>query len=354
MTASFVPPTVSELITRVRADLLLETGTSPVRRSLEYALARAVAGCSRGEYGYLAWIFRQCFPDTADDHYIWRWAGIFGLSQKEAAPWQGTATITCSGGLADLPAGTQFTRDDGQVYTLDLLTSGTDISRVAAITAATAGSAAGNDTNQELVFATPVANWDTSIYVVATDITGTDIETAQEGLARLLSRLATPPSGGGPGDYVNWALGVRGVTRAWEWAALAGPNTVSVAFVRDGDGSGADILPDSTERDAVYSELANRCPITVVPYVITLVEKTLNVTITGLTPDTAAVRVAIQLSLVDMLRREAAPNQTLALSRISAAISAADDEVSHVLTVPATAPTTALTEMFILGTVTYA
>jgi uncharacterized phage protein gp47/JayE len=335
----------------------LELGSDPLRRSVEYALARAITGQSKGHYGFLRWIFRNCLPDSADADTLWRWARIFGIDQKTPTPWQGTYRFTGVDGTT-VPALTEIVRSDGVTYTTDAAGDiGDDTTGILEVavtaTAAYYGTDGNNDDAQPLALVTPITDIDPSGVVVDTTHTGTDIETPEEGLERLLLRLRTPPSGGGPGDYVRWALEVDGVTRAWEFANLYGPNTVGVAFVRDNDGAGAAIIPDSTERAAMDAYLLTKVPITVTATAIVLVAVAVDVTISNLLPDTSAVEAAIETSLEDFFRREGAPDTSLALSRIDAAVSAGDGEISHDLDAPVAAVVTTSAQIPILGTVTF-
>jgi uncharacterized phage protein gp47/JayE len=177
------------------------------------------------------------------------------------------------------------------------------------------------------------------------------VETVADGLTRYLQDVRNPTSdGGGTGDYVRWAREVAGVTRAWETSAEAGE--VEVAFVRDNDGSGSAILPDSGERAAVLAYVQEQAPITVVVSVATLTANTVNFTLSVL-PNTVAVQDAVEAELADFFTREAEPGGTLDLSRINEAISSAAGETSHVLASPAADVTSTSTQMPILGTVTF-
>lgn len=355
--AFYTPPARSEILARIRAAMRLELGVDPLRRSVEAALMKAQMGQSSDQYGYLTYIFRQMFPDSADAFYFWRWAGIYGVDQKAATGWTGTATATGTPGTV-IPASRPFTRSDGATYTLTngpvTIGGGGTAALTLAVDAAFAGAGANLDTGQTLQFTSALAGADSAVTITATTNTGSDVESATEGLARLLHELRTPPSGGGPGDYERWALEVAGVTRAWEYANLEGPNTVSVAFVRDDDGTGAAILPDAGERAAVLAHLQAVAPITVTVYVITLSALTVDVTISGLSPDTSAVRAAVGVSLADFFSREPKPGTPIQLSRLDSAISNADGEVSHTMTVPAAAVTSTTAQMPLLGTVSYA
>jgi len=62
---------------------------------------------------------------------------------------------------------------------------------------------------------------------------GTDEETDDELRLRVLDRIRQPPMGGDANDYVQWALAVPGVTRAWCSPLEMGMGTVTVRFMMD-------------------------------------------------------------------------------------------------------------------------
>lgn len=348
---AFQLPTFQQLLTRVQTDLgQFSDGTVP-RRSVESVLARAIAGVARGLYGYLTYILKQAFPDTADETNFWHWFDVYGLTRKAAVAWAGTYEFTGVDTTA-IPDGTQVQRADGALYETDGLVTIASGTATAVLRAVEADSFSNNDDGQPLSLALALTDVDSDGTVLSTTTSGADLETSDDAKARLLAYLKTPPSGGGPGDYVTWALQVPGFTRAWEFANRVGPNSVSVAAVRDEDGTGSAILPDSGERATLLAYLKSVAPITVSVDVITLTAVPLNVTLTSLTPDTPAVRAAIVEALTDLLEREAEPGGTIELSRINEAISGASGESDHVMTVPSGDITYAVTEMGVMGTLT--
>ena len=351
----YVLPTRAEILEDVKADFRAELGLDPVRRSVEYALSRVQTGQSKGQYGFLKWILRQAMVLDADPEFIFRWAWIFtGTAQKAATPWQGVVRFT-GVDTTLVPQGREITREDGKLYTTD--EDGTvgdpDTGQVdIACTASEAGEASNCDDLQPLTLVTPLADVDDACTVQSTSIDGTDVEESEDALTRLIAHVHTPARGGGEGDYVKWAREVSGVTRAWEFANLYGPNTVGVAFVRDDDGTGSAILPDAGEIADVQAHLTEKAPITVTVTVITLTALDVPVTLSDLVPNTAAVLAAIETALADFFLREMAPGVTVQLSRFSAAISGATDEESHTLVAPGAAVTSTTAQMPILGAVT--
>lgn len=348
---AFTLPNFRTLLTRVQTDLAgYSEGVVP-RRSVEYFLARAQAGVARGLYSFIAYVLKQIWYDTSDETNFWHHFDAAGLTRKAAAAWQGTYEFTGTDTTL-IPLGTEVQRPDGQVYeTLADVTisSGT---ATADLLAQEASADSDCDDGQVLSLAVPVAGVDTDGEVQSTTTSGGDLESREDAQVRLALQLKQPPSGGGPGDYVRWALEVSGVTRAWEFANLAGPNTVSVAAVRDHDGTGSAILPDSGELAALLAHLEEEAPITVTVNVITLSAVALDVTLASLTPDNPTVRAAITESLTDLLEREAEPGGTLLLTHIEEAISSATGETDHVLTSPTADITYATNEMGVIGTLT--
>jgi len=345
-------PTLKELITRVKNDFQTEmSGSDPfLRRTVEYVQARLYAGLVHGLYGYLyGYVMRQIFPDTASEQNFWRWARIFGIEKKAAVYWKGTYEFTGTDTTA-IPAGTTLQRSDDETYTTDAdaAISGTTIE--VNITAVTPGATQNCDDGQVLSLTSPIAGIDTDGEVTDTTQTGTDLETKEEGYPRLELQIQQPPSGGGPGDYERWALEVSGVTRAWEFPQLTGLGSVSVAFVRDNE---SPITPDLTERNEVLDYIELYRPVTADVEIIELSEVAVAVTLTSLSPNTAAVQAAIEESLEDMLIREGAPNTTLTLSKFTEAIATATGEDTHVMSVPAADVVLDYDEIPVLGTVTF-
>jgi len=165
-----------------------------------------------------------------------------------------------------------------------------------------------------------------------------------------LTRWRKTPQGGAAQDYVAWALEVEGVTRAWCYPEELGAGTVTVRFVRDDDASP---IPDAGEVATVAAHIAALRPVTAQVTVVAPVAATLNFTIQAPSPDTAAVRAAIEASLRALLRREAEPGETLLISHIREAISTATDEYDHVLVSPAANVVYTTGQMAVFGAITW-
>lgn len=357
---AFFRPTLERLVARAQADVesLLENGASRVRRSVEWVLSRVVAGLAYGLYGHQEWIAKQIVPDTAEDEFLVRWASLWGVERNSATQAQLEILVTGTED-AEMPAGTAWQSADGVEYTTDEDAMVPGEGEIAvAVTATLAGSAGNVQAGSMLALVSPVAGVDSEAVVNGSGLVGggSDQETIDALRARYLARVQTPPSGGGPGDYVDWAKEVDGVTRAWELPQQLGPGTVLVLFVQDTfDDDGFFVgttFPSAPDIAEVQDYIDGLAPITANVTVAAPQSLELNPTI-HVVPDTAAVREQVEIQLQDLLLRRAEPGGTLLLSEINEAISLASGETDHTLTVPASDVEADATELITLGTITW-
>ncbi len=352
--SAFRRPTLDKLIRRARSDIKtrLPGADANLRASPEEVLAIASAGLTHGTHGHIKWLSRQVLADLCEDEFLVRLASIYAVNRIDAVASTGEVTIT-GVNTSVCPAGTVWVRGDGVQYTQDdeaTISGGQAIIAVTAVEAGTDGDAVVGTVLQIESAETGI----TSSATVSGDgiVDGAEIESILALRERLLSRLRTPPQGGGPGDYEAWALEVTGVTRAWEVALLLGPGTVGVYFVRDGDVS---IFPSAGEVTDVQTYIDSVRPVTADVTVIAPTEVPLDFTFTLLEPDTAEVRAAVSAELEALLYDSADPSTTveIELSRINEACSIATGETDHIMTVPASNPTAVVGEILTLGTITW-
>lgn len=350
----FTRPTLTQLIAQARSDLEthLVGADAHLRYSVENVIARVIAGAAHGLHGHMVWLSKQLIPDTAQDEWLTRWASIWldGEVPIQATKATGPITITTTGN-ATVPVATVYQTADGTQYTVDVAVSRMGAGTMtASVTAVVAGADGQQLAGAVVTLVTPIALVVADAVVATGGLTGgADTELPADLLDRLLLRLQSPPKGGGPTDYVQWALQVAGVTRAWEFACIDGPGEVAVYFARDAD---TPIIPDAAEVAAVQTYIDTKAPITADVTVYAPTGVAFNVTITSLIPNTAAVIAAVVLELNDLLLRVSEPGCTLYISQINEAISIATGETNHVLTVPAADIVYAFDEMPIKGTYT--
>ncbi len=349
----FSRPSLQNLLDRAQGDIeaSLPGTDASLRRSNLNVLAGLIAGVSHGLHGHMAWLADQVIPDTAEVEYLDRFATLW-LDQPRKAAATATGNITFTGTNGTLiPAGTSLIRADGVEYTTNAdatLSSGTV---TAAVTAVEAGAAGNAIAGVAVTLTTPIAGVTSTASVASGGLTaGSDTESDDDLRARLLARIKEAPHGGASGDYVNWALEVAGVTRAWVYPQELGIGTVTVRFVRDDDAS---IIPDAGEVTAVQDYIDARRPVTAQLTVVAPIAVPLDFTI-AVTPNTAAVKAAVQAELTDLLRREAEPGGTILLSHIREAISIAAGETNYTMTGHAADVTHTTGQMATMGTITWA
>ena len=350
----FARPDLPTLIDRVGGDIeaRLPGADARVRRAVTHVLARVLAGASHGLHGHLDWLSQQILPDTADAEHLARWASIWGVTRRAAVAATGTVDFAGTNG-AVVPAGTLLQTSSGVGYATDAEVTIAAGVATAAVTASTAGAAGNLEAGATLQLVAPIAGIQSQGTVTGDGlIGGADTEDDDSLRARLLTRIQEPPHGGARHDYEAWALAAHAdVTRAWVYPNELGLGTVTVRVMADD--ATADGIPLQAVVDAVQAYIDVVRPVTADVTVVAPIAVPLNLTISGLTPNTAAVQAAITAELIDLIRREAQPGGTLLLSHIREAISIAAGETDHVLISPVADVTHSSGQIATLGVITW-
>jgi uncharacterized phage protein gp47/JayE len=345
-------PTLPQLIDRNVADIESQlTGSDArLRRSNLNVTARVVAGAAHGLYGSIDFLARQLFPDTAEKEYLERHASSRKITRKVAVAATGPVALTGSNG-SPIPAGTVLSRSDAAEFTTNAVATIAAGIATVTVTASVAGDAGNTLEGSKFTLVTPVAGVSSTGFVGTGGlVSGSDAEGDTSLRERLIARMQKAPQGGADFDYVDWALEVPGVTRAWVYPMELGEGTVTVRFMRDDDSTGA--VPDGAEVATVATYIGARKPVTAGLYVLAPIANPLNLSI-SLTPNTAAVKAAVQAELADLIRREAIPGGTLLLSHIREAISIAAGERNYTMTTPAEDVTNGVGSITTLGVITW-
>ncbi|MCF4983906.1 baseplate J/gp47 family protein [Pseudomonas syringae] len=338
----FETPTLPALINRTQVDLADEA----LRQSDARVLSRAHSGAAYGLYGYQDWIADQILPDTADEETLERQA-ILRLRQPRKVAQAATGTVRFSAAAgAVLDADTVLQFSDGRFYRVTkgvTTVAGNNTTTVEAVDAGVLGNA---DAGLVMTAVQPVEGIDSTFTVIADGLSGGISQESIESLrARVVRSYRVIPHGGNQDDYVTWALEVPGVTRAWCVRRFMGPGTVAVFFMRDDQ---ADPIPDAEQLAAVAAYIEPLHPVTADVYVLAPVQKPVVYTI-RLTPDTSAVRAAVEAQLLDLHNREGGLGETLLLTHIAEAISRATGETDHVLVSPVANVTAAANQLLTFG-----
>lgn len=316
---SFKRPSLPELISRVDNDLVsrLPGAQAVLAQRLTRVIATGEAGLAHGLYGYLQWQELQMFPETCDDELLHLHS--VGVPRLQAGTASGPLVFTGTVG-AVLDAGT-LAQVDGLEYrtTQDAtLVGGTVTVEVEALTAGSAGSQAAG---VQMTLVSPVLGVNATATVGAAGITGgADIEKFDSWRDRIMSRRARIPRGGAEGDWVEWALEVRGVTRAWEDPMGMGPGTIVIRIVADAANGGP--MPSQQLLDAVFAHIKSKRNVTAHVYVIGPVLVPF-VPQLRVIPDNSGTRTAVAHALQDLVLRAGEPGGTLTISSIRTAIGTA-------------------------------
>lgn len=331
--ATYTTPTLSELLTQAQADINSELpgGDALLTYSVLNVLSVVLAGEAFDLYGFLTFISLQAFPDTAESAQLYHWGSIWGLIPEAAQAASGTVTVTGSNGVT-IPVGTQFIRADNIVFestTAETIASGTATIPVVALLP---GSTTNTVSGTSLTLTNPIAFVSATSTVTSDSlIGGTDTETDQAYLTRLLFRIQNPPQGGSATDYIQWATSQPGVTRAWCTQEL-GAGTVTVRFMMDNTYS--DGIPHSGDVTNVYNALTLLRPVTAQLFVFAPTANPLNFTIHLNIANTAAIQAAVQASLQEMILSYGSPGGTIYLSQINEAIATATGVYDFTLSSP--------------------
>lgn len=348
---AFERPTLATLVDQSQADFLsrLTLTGAVLRRAVVHVFARVIAGAVHMLYGLLEFLSRQVFPDSAEAQYLVRLADLYGLSRKAADYGHGTVTFT---GTDDsvIDEGVVLVRGDGNRYEVDAEVTIASGTATADVTALTAGAAPTLTVGEPLALESPITGVSSSATAASSTTDGSDEESDEELRGRLAERMAFAPQGGAAADYPAWAKQVDGVTRAWEYPRELGPGTVTVRFVRDND-SGS-IIPSAGEVTEVQDYIDELRPVTADLTVVAPVADTQDFTI-SITPDTIAIRAAVEAELEDMLRRTVEPGGTMLLSAVELAVGNAEGVTDFTVDSPVADTNYSAGHLPIMGAVTW-
>lgn len=344
---AFDRPTLRELITQMTTDAEREAGAKQLRQSNLRVLPKVFAYACHGLYGFIAWILKQLFPDTAEKQFLERQASIQGIYRRAASKATGTLTVSYTEG-ATLPVGTIFMADDQTRYET---TAEPEVgSYTVPVQCLETGTVGNREAGQTYTLVSPVVGVDSE--AVGSEMAGGAEAESDESLRkRLLFRLQNPPRGGAKEDYIAWAEEVPGVTRAWCFPKEQGIGTVVVRFATDG--MTEDGIPTSGMVQIVSDYIAEVAPVTATPYVVAPVAKPVNFRIKDLIPDSESVRAQVEAELKSLFIKEAHPGEALKLTHIQQAISSAAGEDDYELLEPTADVPADSTQLLVVGEVTY-
>lgn len=299
-------PTLSSLITAAESDVdgKLTGADSRLRRSFLSVIVRVLCGIGFALYAYVDAQWKNLFVDSADDDHVLEMASDYGLSLVAAT--FAVLNVNLTGVDPNVvDAGTALQGQDANgnplVFTTNADATITGGVATVSVTASQGGSASNLAVGAALTFVNPVSGVSSSATVASIVTAGIDQETIDSLRARVKARKASPPMGGSNADYQEWmGQAIAGITRSWVIPGWTGAGSVGLGFVFDGR---PDIIPTSDDLTATAAYIAPLRPVTatVVPFapIADPIEFTLTIS-----PDTPALRTAVEASLADMIVRD--------------------------------------------------
>ncbi|RAR75106.1 putative phage protein gp47/JayE [Pantoea ananatis] len=351
--SGFTRPTLPQLITTIRNDILTRLTADPtlaaLRRTDAEVYGRVQAAAVHTVYGYIDYLARNLLPDLSDEDWLTRHANMKRCPRKAATHATGYVRWEVATSDITIRAGAIIQRDDLTSYTVTASASPSGgIIRVPVI-CDTAGKAGNTDDGLTMRLTSPITGL-ASAGVADSIQGGADVEDLEVWRARVIERWYWIPQGGADGDYEVWAKEVAGITRAWTYRHWSGRGTVGVMVAN------SDLInpiPDAATVDAVKAYIEPLAPVAGADiYVFAPKAHAVNFQI-RLNPDTAAVRYAVEAELRSMMLRDGGPEGVLKPSRISEAISIAAGEYSHTLVSPAADITIGKGEVGIMGNISW-
>lgn len=362
-------PTLAALVTQaVRSFAAHMPGAdAALRRNNIYPVAKVLAGIGHGIYGYADNIARGRFVLTCDGDLLDRHGAQMkpSVPRRMAVPARGTLVVTAPL-TAQIFEDTIFIRSDGAVFTTDagaLLVAG--VATPVAVTAAEAGS--GGNTAAAAPFSTDAGTSGIVAEAGPDGLSGgADIEDHETYRHRLLFAKAFPEHAGALPDFVRYVSEIPGVTRVFIAPGFNGRATVGIYPLFDEVREGG--LPTSGDLDRISAHLDEKKPGGVLSYVERAGEQTIDVTISGLAPDTPEVRLAVTEELRAMIARKGrvagtatshpsmpflATPLTLPRSWFWEAVSGASGEENHIIAAPAAEVVINSGKVPVLGTVNF-
>jgi uncharacterized phage protein gp47/JayE len=293
--------TLSQLVVQTSQDLnaSLPGADALLPFSLLGVLALVQAGGFNANNGYLDWIAKQCVPWTATGEFLEGWGALKGVTRKPATVATGSEIFPGLNG-AVIPAGTPLALAGGQSYVTTAAATVTGGVATVSYQAVAPGSAGNAPAGVSLTLGTTISGVQTSITTANPIAGGVDAEDDDALRQRMLQVYAQTPQGGARSDYVDWALEVPGVTRAWVAPEGMGPGTVIVYFMMDvaekvhggfpqgqnGVAAAETRVSETATGDqlsvANYIYGPNRQPVTALVYATAPNANTVNFTISGL------------------------------------------------------------------------
>ena len=295
-------PTTTEIRDQIIADIDGAIGqvTPILTKAFNRVLASALAGVQTLCYRFGQWVFRQIFASTADRDALLLRGAQYGLAPTPAVAAILTADVVGVDPTV-IPAGTLWATAAGVVYSQTAAVTISGSAAVITVEALTTGIIGNLEIGDTISLTSPLAGVTTDATIASTTTTGVDAESTASFRAEVEEREKNRPQGGATPDFVQWQLEVPGIVKAFAYRLTAGFATCYPMISLTG--TAGERLPGGAKLAEVQAYLEDliRKPLQSTPLATLLTEVSFFITVTGLSPDSAELRVTIEAAITSYL-----------------------------------------------------
>jgi uncharacterized phage protein gp47/JayE len=288
-------PTITEIRDQILDDIEGASTSYPLLPKAAWIiLATAMAGAQYLLYRFGLWLYYQIFTGSMDDDALAARGSEYGITRTPAQKWRGTATATGTDDTV-IPAGSLWQKA-GYVYTnltAQTISGGT---ATLSLESLEAGDDVDLDVSDEVKIVTPQTGVD-EVATIATDTqAGEDIESLSDYRARILFQQRNKPQGGAIPDFISWSTEVAGIAEAF--IDRPSPGYVNVYPLTD-DPDPANRVPGAPKLTEVEDHINDdhTYPFGRQATALAMTELDFDIDIANLSPNTAAMKAAIETAL---------------------------------------------------------
>ena len=275
-----------------------EGSISMLERSVWVIVATAFAGAIRVGFEYGRYQYNQIFTSTADINSLKLKGEQYGIYQK-----QGKATIlevrfTGSMGIA-VPQNTSLIYGDFIYITNKNIIINEDGEANVNIESTIHGENTALSVGIELSLISPIASVDTFVTVTKIIVKGENTENIEDLRSRISTFERAKPQGGAIPDFINRALEVASITKAFVLRPSINNRIVTVYPLV----SGKERIPSDEKIDEVKTHLENPSwlpPCDVVVEKVKVIK--VNINVYAVMPNNESIKVLIENSFKDLVR----------------------------------------------------
>lgn len=292
-------PTIDEITEEILDDIeSADTSKVLLPKAVWRILAKAIAGVQFLCYKLGLWLYNQIFTLYMDDDALAARGAEYSLTRTPAVIWKGTAKATGTDDTV-IESGKLCTYGDYAYEVLDDVTI-SDGEATLSLKSLDSGDDVNLDEDDELEWSTPQTGLDTVVTITETTQSGEDQEKKSDFRTRILTRQRMQTQAGTAAWWVSLALEIAGLSEAF--AYNTSPGVVSIYPLTDDDDPENRIPGESklTEGAKYLSDTSRRLFLATVN-VLAFTELSFDITITGLSTDTTAMRTSIKSAIEDYL-----------------------------------------------------